>query len=274
MEYQSIKNTSKKIKQLLANNKLKEAIDDLIDYADLTENKEFRNSLILKNSNYVYLKNQEINNISDKIELERNKLTSSLLQITDEIEEGLMSGLTDRELVSLTHNDKVKFNNSNWISLELASEELQLNTNHLFFLETYNRQIHFWNLKEAEIQEERTAYINWMKTKRKFDSNEITEGSWIKVTRNGEGSILKLNNDNSIVEYSIHNPSRTWGGEWNLEEGILIMNINFEHWEFQQTVIANREVMNHSGYEIALNSRDQSLHYFQMLLIKNRNNLW
>lgn len=112
--------------------------------------------------------------------------------------------------------------------MDLENKELKLATNHLFFLEAYNRQIHLWNLKEAEIQEERTAYLNWMKTKRKFDFNEITEGSWIKVTRNGEGSVLKLNNDNSIIEYSVHNPSRTWSGEWKLEEGILIMKINFQ----------------------------------------------
>lgn len=98
MEYQSIRNTSKEIKQLLANNKLKEAIGNLIDFADLTENKEFRNSIILKNANYAQLRNQEIRNISDKIELERNKLINSLLLITDDIEEELISSLSDKEL--------------------------------------------------------------------------------------------------------------------------------------------------------------------------------
>lgn len=274
VEYQSIRNTAKNIRLSLANSLLNEAIERLVDFAELTKNKEIRNGLVIMNANYVNIVNKEISNTSEKIQLEKNNLIVSLLMLTDKIEEELIKLLSADKLISISSEDKKKIKESLWSPISLEDEKLTLAIKQLFLLEMYNRQIHSWNPNEVEINKDYERYLSWINTKRQFSTEEIIDGSWIKITRNGEGSVLLLMEDNSIIEYSIHDPSKNWGGTWKLEQGIIILNIHFNGIEYRQFVVANREIMNHSGHEFALNLRSTSLDYFHIILVKNRNDYW
>jgi hypothetical protein len=80
---------------------------------------------------------------------------------------------------------------------------------------------------------------------RAFTKDELIRGRWIKVADHGNSFLVEFLADGSLVEANVTKPAETWGGEWELDAGHLVIKIK----EYSLRVAASRDSAVHSGLE-------------------------
>lgn len=81
---------------------------------------------------------------------------------------------------------------------------------------------------------------------RKFTPEEITEGRWIKHSDQGLSFIVNFHPGGGLTERSTNNEDSSWGGSWELVDGVLRVRVG----NYELDVTASASGNEHSGVEL------------------------
>lgn len=84
-------------------------------------------------------------------------------------------------------------------------------------------------------------------TAQDFRWEDLTSGRWVKESEFGDRLIVEFHPDGSLTEWRAREPARSWGGAWELEEGLLWVYVG----PYRLLVFANPAGPLHWGVELS-----------------------
>lgn len=99
----------------------------------------------------------------------------------------------------------------------------------------------------------------WSESKRRFNEDELVEGSWIKVGDHGQSFVVEFSPGGTFTERSLFDPSESWEGSWTLKE----RSVRLQFGNYELVMVANGAESIHSAIEC--DSGEESFNYFKII---------
>jgi len=103
---------------------------------------------------------------------------------------------------------------------------------------------------------------SWKQKKRGFSRDEVLDGKWVKIADSSHQHCLEFHADGTLTERALFSfdENDSWGGQWNLIEGVLRLNIQI----YELDIVASTNGL-HSGIEDEVEQRNA---YFRVIHVK------
>lgn len=85
----------------------------------------------------------------------------------------------------------------------------------------------------------------WLQTKRPITQDEVKTGTWKKISERNHTFLVQLLPNRKLSEHAEEHAEKTWGGSWQLVDGVLRMKVG----KYELDIVANQKGNQHSGIE-------------------------
>ncbi|TFH93690.1 hypothetical protein ELS82_00165 [Vibrio ouci] len=107
-------------------------------------------------------------------------------------------------------------------------------------------------------------YQRWLDTKRNIEIEDVENTHWIKTCTGGYITELVFHSDGTLEEFRLFDRFETTG-QWRLDDGVLLVEIQKGSNKYNLAVIGNSEINIHSAVEL----KNDELHsYLKLAQIK------